>query len=1393
MKKIKLCLVALVALLSSVAFNAKAITAGDIVSVNGILFKVPTAANLIPNGSFNDGFTNWKEANNTDMTSTNFTVFNTGGGVDDNTYLVGKANAGATAAGSIGTAWPIQKGKAYFMKYYVKYVDTTKVDGSEQYLKISTGDTYGTETTVLMNASKAGGKNKWAVNEVTFIAKNTLLQAKFRWLSGLYAFDSFYLCQMDSVGLDLTLLTNAITDAENYAKLNYPGLAALNTAINAAKAAKNTIKSADDITAEINKLNAAVRTYRLTQTVAAGDTLDFSFAIINPGVDASSNTTLPNGWNITYTNGNGYSGTGQHYSGVTTNRYLDSWNGTAGALIYYAEQKVAGIPNGVYIMKAAARSSGSKAYVFANDKQTEIINNVDQGGSLGKGWNLMKVDTVLVLDHAIRIGAKTVTGWTGTWFSADDFTIKYIGSKPALLNSVAYLDSLKASKGKLYPAFDMYTKEYTLVLPAGTASFDLTGFVTAPGSTIQNAGTITVKNGSGQVTVVVTSKDGSTKTSYVINYTLETAQLKHSFTFADGTAKDVVGKASGTVVGTTSVISNGVFVSNSDYITLPGDSINLSKYGAITLEAYITSSNKLNTNYSMLAYFGGASGANSFWIQPTRSTTGGSRVSASTNYAEAKRLDDGLSYHIVAMLTQDSIYYYLNGALAAKYAAPNQISRIVNTNAYLAKGGWSDPIWKGTLHEFNIYNGVMDAATIALRSKGLPEDNFLTSLKAENINLIPAFNKDTLNYSIMVPKGTRKVNLSAIPSFAGATVTGAGDITISGNTTVANIVVKPSDKTLPSRTYKVTINVIPSLVLLNHSYTFEDGTAKDVVNGADGVVSGKNAKFVNGAYVSNGDYITLPGNTIGLNNYAAITLEGYITAENAQNPNYTMLSYFGGLSGSNCIWIQPTRGGSETKSQNEASGVAVNGIEMDEGLTHHVVSVLTLDTLFYYIDGELAAKKATGGDKISNILRTNAWLCKGGWSDPVWKGTIHEFNIYNGELSAADIKAHANAFLANKGIALRSLSVDYYNMYPNPFSTYTKNYGVVVPAGTGKINLTAVPFNAGVTIKGAGIVDVSEPNGIDTLWITSKDQTVRGYYLVSYTHTTPLKLNHSWTFEDGTAKDVVGKADGTLVGGKIANGAYVAEANGQYINLPANVIKINTYPSITAEMFIKAANNGNGTNVMAAYFGNTVGSYGNDYFFISHKSRAAITCGMPASPWSVETGVSGSKELDDAGYYHMVSTLTNDTIGWYIDGVLVGKAALSPANKIFNLSNNLAYLCKSGYTGDATWVGSILEFNLYSGVMSDALIASRAKAYLATGIDKAENAGEISVLTRNGAFELNTPSANGSVKVYNMSGKCVYSGMITSAKQLLPVAQSGVYFIEVMNGAQRTTLKAAMK
>jgi hypothetical protein len=179
---------------------------------------------------------------------------------------------------------------------------------------------------------------------------------------------------------------------------------------------------------------------------------DATASIVNSTIEAASGSVVPNGWTISKGTGNSYTNTGQHYSLVTTNRYLDSWNGTTGSMIYNASQVVKNIPNGIYDLSAAARTSGLKSYVFANTKQTEIINNGGAGGALGNGWNTIVVDKVVVLDSSITIGAKTVTGWTGTWFSVDDFKLSYYGEGDfASYKSV--LDSLIAKSER----FDLTT------------------------------------------------------------------------------------------------------------------------------------------------------------------------------------------------------------------------------------------------------------------------------------------------------------------------------------------------------------------------------------------------------------------------------------------------------------------------------------------------------------------------------------------------------------------------------------------------------------------------------------------------------------------------------------------------------------------------------------------------------------------------------------------------------------------------------------------------------------------------------------------------------------------------------------------------------------------------
>lgn len=357
MKQFKLHFFALVALLCSVSFSVNAVVnVGDTITMDGVVFKVPAAGtNLIANPGFEDGLTSaWTSGTGAAITATEFTVKDTGG-VSNSKYLVGTANTSVNTVGALRTLWPLQLGKGYLLSYYCRFQDTSKVTATDANLKVSQTNAAGTESLVLLANSSAGGKNVWALNQTTFTGKYNSVQVHFRSLNNLFGFDSFSLIKLDSIGLDVTTINTAIANAQPYVALNYPGIAALNAAIAAAQTAKTTVTSIAGVATAVNTLNIAVRAYRLSQSVAPGDSLDFTFAITNPGIDGGN--VQPNGWTVTKNTGN-FTNNNQHYSGVT-NSYLDSWDGTQGYLQYVAQQTVTGLPKGTYRVSAAARASGN--------------------------------------------------------------------------------------------------------------------------------------------------------------------------------------------------------------------------------------------------------------------------------------------------------------------------------------------------------------------------------------------------------------------------------------------------------------------------------------------------------------------------------------------------------------------------------------------------------------------------------------------------------------------------------------------------------------------------------------------------------------------------------------------------------------------------------------------------------------------------------------------------------------------------------------------------------------------------------------------------------------------------------------------------------------------------
>ena len=200
-------------------------------------------------------------------------------------------------------------------------------------------------------------------------------------------------------------------------------------------------------------------------------------------------------------------------------------------------------------------------------------------------------------------------------------------------------------------------------------------------------------------------------------------------------------------------------------------------------------------------------------------------------------------------------------------------------------------------------------------------------------------------------------------------------------------------------------------------------------------------------------------------------------------------------------------------------------------------------------------------------------------------------------------------------------------------------------------------------------------------------------------------LTHSWTFDDGTARDTVSGADGVLMGNaKILNGALQTASPYSWLDLPADTIALNKYKAFTVEVWFKSVPNGNPNYHMLASFGDTKNSIGVNYFFITPArgddiSRAAISCGDESTPWASETGANGP-EYDDGKLHQMVSTIDSANITLYIDGQLQASTPLDTNNSISKISSHFAYLAKSVYNADSTWKGEIPEVNIYNKALS---------------------------------------------------------------------------------------------
>ena len=298
--------------------------------------------------------------------------------------------------------------------------------------------------------------------------------------------------------------------------------------------------------------------------------------------------------------------------------------------------------------------------------------------------------------------------------------------------------------------------------------------------------------------------------------TMVNAQLTPVNTYnfdTDGAVLDGTGMADGTLMGGASVSGGALHLStNGDYVSFSGVDLYLDQYTSVTQEFFFRAAVDSNGEFmwQWTSYFGDDNGADC--MMTTLGSWGSKDYLFLLNNTDPKinivdkSWDDGQWHHMVTVKTPTAIKMYRDGVLVGEQAVSD--TTIGTLLAYLGKGSdaWAgDPTWMGDIGEYNLYDGEMDAATVAARSSvylDVVNANLATLTLSEG-TLMPAFDPSITSYSVIIPSGVLSIDVDGTTQNAGANITsGSGPVDLTYGDALVDVVVTAADNE-STKTYSI--------------------------------------------------------------------------------------------------------------------------------------------------------------------------------------------------------------------------------------------------------------------------------------------------------------------------------------------------------------------------------------------------------------------------------------------------------------------------------------------------------------------------------------------------------------------------------------------------------------
>ena len=538
-------------------------------------------------------------------------------------------------------------------------------------------------------------------------------------------------------------------------------------------------------------------------------------------------------------------------------------------------------------------------------------------------------------------------------------------------------------------------------------------------------------------TTTLAARLGSLSSTQTVSVVSLPTTLIHRYSFATD-ASDSVGTANGALQGGATISGGQVLLDGipGSWVDLPAGLINPTNLpnNAVTFESWATFS-PVNGPWTRLFDFGNisaANGANYIFFAPNNATNNGNSRLAVSDANPGFNGEEGFlantvvgqtNIHIVAVFNPNPsrkfLGLYLNGTLAASITTTKTLSSINNAFSFLGRSLYSGDSWlAGSIDEFRIYNGELDRFQIAASDRGGPG----------SVNFdIGSFVSFVLNAGAptMPLDGVRQA--ACFINFSVATnINLVGDTNLTLSSSDTNVLVIDNAGVVQSRAlgsatlpavYKYVsgastsfytnaqaLTVVTPPATLVHRYSFTSD-ANDSVGTANGTLQG-GATLSGGQVVLNGTngYVDLPDGIISvLTNNA--TFETWMT-DNGSGV-WARIWDFGSAPGQPNLFLDRQSGGNPNPRFDWSTGNINSSATLTNGAqTHIVVLYNDIDNSSQmYMNGALVATGPTSSLPLSSLIDTNNWLGRSQYADPFLNGSIDEFRIYSGLLTAAKIRA----------------------------------------------------------------------------------------------------------------------------------------------------------------------------------------------------------------------------------------------------------------------------------------------------------------------------------------------------------------------------------------------------